>query len=225
MSVLRPVHEEYMDTHAPPYYIEAMDRKTIETYNTHALEYDDETASFWDEFPDEIIANFTADLPAKGSILDVGSGPGRDGVMLSNLEFRVTCLDASSVMVDLCRKKGLDAVVGDMHTLPFQDAAFDGVWAYTSFLHTSKARLPQVLREIHRVLKEGGMLGFGMIEGDTEGYRTSMADDAPRWFAYYTTKELEDALRDAGLPIIFSHTFKPGSRNYFNIIARKSAPK
>ena len=53
-----------------------MDQQTINTYNKLAKEYDLETTDFWDKFPQAIFDKFTE--PAKGKILNVGSGPGGD---------------------------------------------------------------------------------------------------------------------------------------------------
>jgi len=57
-----------------------MDQKTIDTYNELAKEYDMETLDFWDRFPRTIIDKFTE--LTKGKVLDVGSGSGRDGLIL-----------------------------------------------------------------------------------------------------------------------------------------------
>ena len=57
-----------------------MDEKTIKTYNQMAKEYEDETVDFWKRFPRTFFDKF-AEL-VKGKVLDVGSGPGRDGLLL-----------------------------------------------------------------------------------------------------------------------------------------------
>jgi len=59
-----------------------MDRKTIDTYNRTALAYDEETTGFWNLFPRTIIDKFAG--LTHGRVLDVGSGPGRDGLILKN---------------------------------------------------------------------------------------------------------------------------------------------
>jgi ubiquinone/menaquinone biosynthesis C-methylase UbiE len=102
-----------------------MDRKTIDTYNRFAREYDEETADFWDKFPRTIIDKFI-DL-TKGKVLDVGSGPGRDGLILQHAGLDVTCLDASEEMVKISIERGLRSILGDFKNLPFEDSSFDGV--------------------------------------------------------------------------------------------------
>ena len=59
-----------------------MDEQTIKTYNKMSEEYDNETAEFWQKFPSEIINQFVKQLKTNAEVLDVGSGPGRDGLIL-----------------------------------------------------------------------------------------------------------------------------------------------
>lgn len=196
-----------------------MDQKTIQTYNTMAKEYDEETIVFWDIFPRGFFDRFISLV--SGHVLDVGCGPGRDGVFLQNAGLKVTCLDASEAMVAMAKERGLDAIVGDFLALPFTDASFEGVWAYTSLLHVPKAEVDQALHEIKRVLKDGGIFGLGLVEGEGEGYRESSGVSMPRWFSYYTRDEVEQLLKKHGFEIIHFETFKPKSKNYLNVIARK----
>ena len=197
-----------------------MDTKTIDTYNKLAKEYDLETTDFWKRFPATIISKFVENV-GHGKVLDVGSGPGRDGVILKEAGCSVVCLDASESMVEMCRQKGLEAVVGDFMKLPFAGESFDGAWAYTSLLHIPKASMPAALAEIYRILKPGGVFGLGLIEGNEEKYNISSGVEMPRLFAYYQKDEIEEILREAGFAQIYFEEFKPKSRNYLNFILKK----
>ncbi|NCN07590.1 methyltransferase domain-containing protein [Candidatus Falkowbacteria bacterium] len=196
-----------------------MDLKTIQTYNQKAQDYDQETIDFWQLFPKPFISQFKK--LAVGNVLDIGSGPGRDGLILKQEGLEVTCLEASEAMVEICQARGLNSVLGDFNNLPFADQTFGGVWSYTSLLHIPKSEVSQVLSEIKRVLKTDGVFGLGLIEGDTEGYRDSFDSDMTRWFSFYTKSEVEELLRFAGFEIIYFEEFKPRSKNYLNFIAKK----
>lgn len=196
-----------------------MDQKTIDTYNQMSREYDDETKVFWERFPRTFFDRF-AEL-SKGKVLDVGSGPGRDALLLKERGQEVVCLDASSAMVGMCQAKGLEAVLADFKSLPFGDGSFGGVWAYTSLIHVPKTEAVQAVLEIHRVLKDDGIFGLGLIEGETEGYRESSGVNKPRWFSFYTKPEVEELLQKNGFKIIYFEEFKPNSKNYLNFIAQK----
>lgn len=196
-----------------------MDKITIDTYNKSAQDYEDETKDFWDKFPSTIIDHFEKSC-SKGKVLDIGSGPGRDGLLLKERGLDVVCLDASSAMVELCKQKGLNAVEGDFMNIPFAEASFQGVWAYTSLLHISKKDLDKALNEIKRVLKPGGIFGLGMIEGEQELYRHSSGVHLPRYFAFYSEKELTDILKKHGFKMIYFESFKPRNHRYLNYVCQ-----
>lgn len=197
-----------------------MDEKTIQTYNLMAKEYDEETSGFWRDFPSQIIDKFCKYLNGEGSVLDIGSGPGRDGLILQQKGLDVFCLDASESMIDLCKEKGLESVVGDFNNMQFSDRKFDGVWAYTSLLHVPKESIEKTMSEIVRVLKNGGILGLGLIEGDFNDYRNSSGIDKPRWFSFYTKEEVESLLEKFNFEILYFDEFKPASKNYLNFVAQ-----
>lgn len=196
-----------------------MDEKTIQTYNQMAKEYDDETIDFWERFPRTFFDKF-AEL-VQGKVLDVGSGPGRDGLLLKEKGLEVFCLDASEAMIELCKERGLESVLGDFTSMPFEDNSFDGAWAYTSLLHIPKSEVSKAFSEIKRVLKGSGILGLGLIEGETEEYRESSGVNMPRWFSFYTKDEVQKLLGDSGFKIVYFEQFKPRSKNYLNFIAQK----
>ncbi len=205
-----------------------MDQKTIETYNQQAKEYDENTIDFWEKFPSTFLDIFAKSVlnnssnNSVASVLDVGSGPGRDALLLETKGLKVTCLDASHTMVELSKARGLASLVGDFNELPFPENSFDGVWAYTSLLHVPKAEIGKPLAEIYRVLSAGGIFGFGLIEGHEELYRESSGGmTQPRWFSYYTKEEIEELLGTHGFEVVHFETFKPGSRTYLNFISRK----
>lgn len=201
-----------------------MDQNTINTYNQLAKDYDQKTSDFWEKMPKTFFDKFLN--LTKGKVLDVGSGPGRDGLFFKQRGLDVVCLDASEEMVKLCLKKGLNAVVGDFKKLPFEDNLFNGVWAYTSLLHSKKEKIDQSLKEIKRVLKNDGIFGLGMMEGDNEGYRQDFKGDSSlnqlRWFSYFSKEELEKLLKNNGFEITYFESFKPGSRTYLNFLARNT---
>ena len=161
----------------------------------------------------------------QGKVIDVGSDPGRDGLLLKEKGLEVVCLDASEAMIKLCEEKGLQSVLGDFTEIPFPDNSFDGVWAYTSLLHISKKDASKAFHEIIRVLKSDGILGLGLIEGDTEEYRESSGVNMPRWFSFYTKEEVERLLVQHGFKVVYFEQFKPRSKNYLNFIAQKNNEK
>lgn len=200
-----------------------MDERTIDAYNKLGLKYDEETEDFWQRLPRTFLDKFIE--LARRDVLDVGSGPGRDGIIIQASGLTVTCLDASEAMVRLSSERGLKSVLGDFDHLPFADEEFDAVWAYTSLLHVPKSQVSQALREIWRVIKPDGILGLGMIEGTIEEYRETEKVPLTRWFSFYTTQEIEELLRQHHFAVVYFEVFKPRTKNYLNFIAKKFAPQ
>lgn len=195
-----------------------MDRKTIQAYNKLAVQYDLETKGFWETFPKTFLNEFAK--AARGKVLDIGSGPGRDAVLLSGLGLEVVCLDASEEMVKQTELQGFASVKADFKNLPFESKAFNGAWAYTSLLHVPKSEIGLTLKEIKRVLQNNGVLAVGLIEGDNEGYYESSGMKIPRWFSFYAEPEIRSILNSQGFEIVYSEKFKPKSKVYLNFIAK-----
>lgn len=90
-------------------------------------------------------------------VLEVGCGTGWFAARVqSELGAEVSAIDQSERMVELARGEGVDAAVGDVQVLPFQDGEFDCVSANWMLYHV--ADLNQGLSEIVRVLVPGGRL-------------------------------------------------------------------
>lgn len=196
-----------------------MDRTTIETYNQIAAEYDREVADFWKRHESQLIKKFVSAAGPK--ILDIGCGSGRDAIILSNNGKDVLCLDASDAMVQICKSKGLAATCADYHVIPYNDVTFDGVWAYTSILHSPKAEIVKVVQEIRRVLCPDGVLALGLIEGDYEGYRNSAGPDLLRWFSFYNKSEIEKIFSMGGFKINYFEEMVLDSKKYLHFILQK----
>ena len=87
-------------------------------------------------------------------VLEVGPGPGElSARMTAELGAEVVALDVSERMVELARRRGVDARVGDVQSLPFEDGSFDTVVAAWMLYHVPD--LDRGLAEIARVLTPG----------------------------------------------------------------------
>ncbi len=197
-----------------------MDKQTIDSYNQMAKQYDDETEEFWNRFPRTFLDKFIELSGEK--ILDVGSGPGRDGLLIQERGKEVIGVDASEAMVKMSSERGLYSVAAEFNSLPFENSSFDGVWSYTTLLHVPKSSVTTPLQEISRVLKPAGIFALGLIEGHTEGYQEKRHVNRPRWFSFYQKDEVCDLCRDHGFKLLHFETFTPRSKNYLNFIFQKT---
>jgi SAM-dependent methyltransferase len=90
-------------------------------------------------------------------VLEVGGGPGElSERMQKELSASVSFIDISPRMVELACERGVDAQVGDVQELPFEDGTFDTVVAAWMLYHVPD--IDRGLAEIARVLRPGGAL-------------------------------------------------------------------
>ncbi len=100
-----------------------------------------------------------------GSVLDVGCGAGEMAQRIhTELGADVVALDSSQRMVDLTRQRGIEAVLGDVQELPFEDGAFDCVVAGWVFYHVVERAT--AIAECARVLRPGGRLVAPTLDDD-----------------------------------------------------------
>lgn len=90
-------------------------------------------------------------------VLEVGGGPGElAATIAAELRAEVVMLDVSPRMVELARERGVEARVGDVQELPFDDASFDCAVAAWMLFHVPD--LDRGVAELARVLRPGGRL-------------------------------------------------------------------
>lgn len=200
-------------------------KDTRETCDRIARKFEDDTKDFLERYLLGDIRLFLGKLLKRSRILDIGGGPGRDSLFFKENGFDPLIIDLSEKMVELCRRKGLRAVVMDFEHLDFPSKSFDGVWAYASLLHLPKRRLPDVLRAIRNVLTDGGILFLGMKEGSFEGFLESPEyPGSKRFFALYTRPELEEMLKRDFVILNFSSAEPSPTERYVHFLCRVREP-
>jgi SAM-dependent methyltransferase len=106
--------------------------------------------------PHELVFEALAEA-APGKVLEVGPGTGELAARIqADLGADVVAVDISERMVELTRARGVEATVGDVQALPFEDGSFDCAVAAWMLYH-----VPEVERgiaELARVLRPGGRL-------------------------------------------------------------------
>jgi SAM-dependent methyltransferase len=104
---------------------------------------------------DVALAALAAVKPAR--LLEVGPGTGAFAARCAaELRCHIVAVDASADMVAATRVRGVEAVLGDVQSLPFDDGAFDAALAAWMLYHVPDR--DRALGELARVLRPGGRL-------------------------------------------------------------------
>ncbi len=151
----------------------------------------------------EATARALVQLLSLGKVLDIASGDGVMGELLSSQAESIDCMDVSDKVVAAGRERvaGLDNVrfhLGDMHELPFEDESFDTVLMMHALPYSPEPA--QVINEAARVLMPGGRLVGATLKRHRHAGHVKTYGHANNGF---TTRELTRYCGAAGLEVHF----------------------
>lgn len=137
----------------------------------------------------------------RGTVLEVGCGPGRDGQRFRAADLAYAGVDLTPVSVGISRARGLCACVASALRLPFADGIFDAAWTMSTLMHLDHVDFNAALGEMVRVLAPGSPVAIG-IWGAAQTHQHLLDDGTGFWparfFSYRTDAVLLAALRDFG---------------------------
>jgi SAM-dependent methyltransferase len=166
-------------------------------------------------------------------VLDLGSGNGNSALWLARRTgARVTGVDLSGVRVGhattLAKRMGADRVTfhkASATALPFAAGTFTHVWSQATLYHIHD-RIG-ALREIARVLREGGMFAFD----DLVQPRPQVSDLAQRYVydrllfgPTFSHEAYRAALAGAGLMPVEHADWSPHLRRSYHALAQRASP-
>jgi SAM-dependent methyltransferase len=134
----------------------------------------------------EIFELLRTHLQPGATVLELGSGTGRDALELEGLGYRVRRTDGAASFVEMMRADGQQADRLNALTDEF-GGPYDLVFADAVFLHFDRGQLAMVLRKASKV---AGLLAFSIREGEGDEWSYRHLD-LPR----HITKWQEPALR------------------------------
>ncbi|TCC57112.1 class I SAM-dependent methyltransferase [Kribbella pittospori] len=176
-----------------------------DSYDALASEHADVVASDLDDRPLDraLFAAFAELVRAGGNdlVADVGCGPGRVTILLSELGLDAFGIDVSPGMLALARRTHphLRFEEGSMLAMDLPDAALGGLLAYYSIIHIPWDQRPQLFAEFHRVLAPGGVLMLAFQIGTEHNHRTEFLSTpiSITWYRQQPT-DLATLLQAAG---------------------------
>jgi SAM-dependent methyltransferase len=150
------------------------------------------------------------DVASPGRLLDVGCSLGYTLEAAKSLGLDASGIDVSSHAVAECVRRGLDARVGGLDELPYEDASFSVAMLKHVFEHTPTPR--RTLAELKRVLVCGGVAFFAVPNLDY--FKSSRAPKTSRFFrgeggqahyVYYTPATLARMVESEGFRVSRVH--------------------
>lgn len=169
--------------------------RTVRSYERSAREYDQLVDPHRPPHILEALRRLAQAVPAGASLLEIGSGPGRDADVLESLGLTVRRTDATQAFIDLMAERGQAAELLNVVTDELGGPC-DGVFAMGVLIHVDRDQTDAVLRKIHAALKPGGAFLAAMRrgEGETTGdYHT----------VCWTREHFTQRLAAAGLSLVW----------------------
>jgi SAM-dependent methyltransferase len=141
-----------------------------ESYDAAAEGYAEHLATELDGKPLDrhLLNRFAEGTRGRGLVADLGCGPGHVARYLHDQGVHTVGIDLSPEMITVARRlhPDLSFQVGDMKRLDLPDASLAGIVAFYSIVHFEPAELPEVLREMERVLAPEGLVLIAFHIGD-----------------------------------------------------------
>jgi 2-polyprenyl-3-methyl-5-hydroxy-6-metoxy-1,4-benzoquinol methylase len=199
--------------------------RTIESYEQIARAYAEETApdhSSPPEFIAEGLRRLVDAVPAGGTALEVGSGPGWDADFVESQGVSVRRTDITPAFIDVQAERGkhvekLDVISGEL------GGPYDAVMAIAVLQHVDRDRTPAVLRNVSAALHRGGVFLVAIRDGDGELWEIGDTGNP-----YFTVLWRESAflklLQDVGLTVAWSSSSGDSEESrWLTFLARKES--
>jgi 2-polyprenyl-3-methyl-5-hydroxy-6-metoxy-1,4-benzoquinol methylase len=168
-------------------------QRTVQSYEGSARHYNTLCDSDPPAFVEDALRRMLQCVPLGGTVLEIGSGPGRDADFVESLGAVVRRTDATRAFLDLQAERGKKGELLNVVTDEL-GGPYDAVLAMCVLIHVDRQQIDSVLRKIFGALKPGGALLVSMRkgEGETSGdYHT----------VYWTRDGFANRLVAAGLEI------------------------
>jgi SAM-dependent methyltransferase len=131
--------------------------------------------------PGDALRELVAAIPAGGTALEIGSGPGRDAEVL----------EAQGITV-----RRADVTTDDL------GGPYDAVLALAVLQHVERAQLPDVLGRVAAALRPGGVFLLSVRVGDGEQWEVGDSGN-PCFTVLWREPDLCDLLEDADLDLVW----------------------
>jgi SAM-dependent methyltransferase len=198
-------------------------RRTINSYEQIAQEYADATApesSGAAEFSRKGLRRLVDAVPAGGTALEVGSGPGWDADFVESQGVAVRRTEVAEAFIDFQAARGKQVEKLDV-TCDELGGPYDAVMALAVLQHVDRAEIPSLLRRVAAALQPGGVFLVAIREGAGELWE--VGDSGNRYYiVLWDESAFRALLGDAGLGVEWRFS-GGGSENWLMLLARKES--
>lgn len=159
-------------------------QRTVQSYEGFARQYDALVDAKRPPHIEDALRRLVQCLPPGGSVLEIGSGSGRDADFVESLGAVVRRTDAAQAFLDLMAERGKQADLLNVVTDEL-GGPYDGVLAMAVLIHVDREQIDAVLRKVRAALKPGGAFLVAMRkgEGETGGNYNTVYWDGGRFAA------------------------------------------
>jgi 2-polyprenyl-3-methyl-5-hydroxy-6-metoxy-1,4-benzoquinol methylase len=141
--------------------------RTVQSYEKFAREYDTLVAAKRPPHIEDALRRLVQCLPMGGSVLEIGSGTGRDADFIESLGALVRRTDATPAFIHLMAERGKQADLLNVMTDEL-GGPYGGVLAMGVLIHVDREQTDAVLRKIQAALQPGGAFLVAMRKGTGE---------------------------------------------------------
>ena len=148
----------------------------------------------------ELLQQFAAIVGTKRPVLDVGCGPGHTTAHLTSLGLRATGVDLSPKMIEIASRTFPQSQfeVGDFCLLRYESSSIAGILAFYCIVHLQPDQLVAAFSEMHRVLRDDGVLLLSFHVGSEVIHAENFLDtSAVLDFTFFQLEQVESALKIA----------------------------
>ncbi len=156
------------------------DKKNVEEYIRMAEGYDGRA----------FVELLKGMLPEGASVLELGMGPGKDLLLLSE-HFQATGSDSSPVFIERFRAAHPDADLLQLDAITLEtERKFDCIYSNKVLMHLTREELAESFRRQAEILNPGGILFHSFWHGEGEDIFSGLLS------VYYTRETLTEILGD-----------------------------
>jgi SAM-dependent methyltransferase len=113
-------------------------------------------------------------------VVEIGTGPGRDALVLAAAGLDVIGVDVSPGHAARAASRGVERmVVASARALPFASGSIGALWSMSTLMHIPDAAIEQAMREIGRVLAPGAIVAIGVWGGPDVEHLSGGPDGSP----------------------------------------------